>query len=41
MEHHYRAVENVALDLIDKLEHDTELQLDHVTLQVPKAEPIN
>ena len=39
MEHHYRAVEGAAIELIDKLEHDTELQLDHVTLQVPKAEP--
>ena len=39
MEHHYRAVEGVAIGLIDKLEHDTELQLEHVTLQVPKAEP--
>ena len=39
MEHHYRAVEGMAIGLIDKLEYDTELQLDHVTLQVPKAEP--
>ena len=38
MEHHYRAVEDVAIDLVDKLEHDTELQLQHVTLQVSKAE---
>ena len=37
MEHHYRAVEGVAIGLIDKLEHDTELQLDHVTSQVPKT----
>ena len=39
MEAHYRAVEGVAVNLIGKLERDTELHLDHVALQVPKAEP--
>ena len=39
MEAHYPAVEGVAVNLIGKLEHDTELQLDHVALQVPKTEP--
>ena len=39
MEAHYRAVEGVAVNLIGKLERDTELHLDHVALQVPKVEP--
>ena len=39
MEAHYRAVECVAVNLISMLERDTELQLDHVALQVPKLEP--
>ena len=39
LEAYYRDVEGVAVTLVDKLECDTDLQLEHVTLQAPKSEP--
>ena len=41
MEAHYRVVEGVAINLISKLERDTELHLDQLALQVPKVEPMD
>lgn len=41
MDHHYRAVEDVAIRLIGKLEHDTEVSADYDMLRVPKGEPVD
>ena len=40
MDTHYRAVEDVAVKLIRKLERDTEIYSDYVASRVPKDEPV-
>ena len=41
MDTHYRAVEDVAVKLIRKLERDTEIYSDYVAPRVPKDEPVD
>ena len=41
MDTHYRAVEDVAVKLIRKLERDTEMYSDYVAPRVPKDEPVD
>ena len=41
MDTHYRAVEDVAVKLIRKLERDTEMYSDYVAPLVPKDEPVD
>ena len=40
MDAHYRAVEDVDVKLIRKLERDTEIYSDYVASRVPKAKPV-
>ena len=41
MDTHYRAVEDVAVRLIRKLERDTEIYSDYVAPRVSKNEPVD
>ena len=41
MDTHYRAVEDVVVKLIRKLERDTEMYSDYVAPRVPKDEPVD
>ena len=41
MDTHYRAVEDVAVKLIRKLERDTEMHSDYVEPRVPKDDPVD
>ena len=38
LEAHYQDVEDATVTLVDKLERDTDLQLEHVSLRAPKSE---